>query len=74
MDMGPITFSTGTDEYVDVAVDDDFGVQDPRTNVTIDGVKQLADRSLGKGTWHYVVNPGSTLEHDLVISAPGVED
>jgi len=74
LDMGPITFSTGPDDFVDVAVDDDEGVKDPRANVTIDGVKQTSDRSLGKGTWHYVVNPGSTLEHDLVISVPGVED
>jgi hypothetical protein len=72
--MGPITFSTGPDDFVDVAVDDDKGVKDPRTNVTIDGVKQTADRLLGKGTWHYVVNPGSTLEHDLTISVPGLFD
>jgi len=74
LDMGPITFSTGPDDFVDVAVDDDEGVKDPRTNVTIDGVKQNVDRSLGKGTWHWTVAPGSTLEHDLVISVPGAED
>ena len=37
-------------------------------------VKQEADRLLGKGTWHYVVNPGSIIEHDLTISAPGLDD
>jgi hypothetical protein len=74
LDMGVITYSTGPDEYSDVAVDDEHGVKDPRTNVTIDGVKQEADRLLGKGTWHYVVNPGSIIEHDLTISAPGLFD
>jgi len=74
IDMGSITFSTGPDDYVDVAEDDNEGVKDPRTNVTIDGVKQTADRMLGKGTWHYVVNPGSTLEHDLTIASVGLDD
>jgi hypothetical protein len=74
LDMGVITYSTGPEEYADVAVDDDHGVRDPRTNVTIDGVKQVADRLLGKGTWHYTVNSGSILEHDLTISVPGLSD
>jgi hypothetical protein len=74
VDMGAITFSTGPDDYVDVADDDSEGVKDPRTNVTIDGTKQQVNRLLGKGTWHYTVNPGSTIEHDLTISAPGVAD
>jgi hypothetical protein len=74
INMRAIVFSTGPDDYVDVAADDNDGVKDPRANVTIDGVRQTADRLLGKGTWHYVVNPGSTLEHDLVISIPGIED
>jgi len=74
LDMGVITYSTGPDEYVDVAVDDEYGVRDPRTNVVIDGVKQEADRLLGKGTWHYVVNPGSILEHDLTIASVGLDD
>ena len=73
IDIGSvITYSTGPDEYTDVAIDDDNGVRDPRTNVTIDGVKQVADRSIGKGTWHYTVNPGSTFEHDITISVPGL--
>jgi len=29
---------------------------------------------LGKGTWHYTLNPGSTLEHDFTVSAPGLDD
>jgi len=74
LDIGVITFSTGPDDYADVAADDDEGVKDPRANVIIDGVKQNSDRSLGKGTWHWIVAPGSTLEHDLVISVPGIED
>jgi len=74
VDMGAITFSTGLDEYVDVADDDSEGVKDPRTNVTIDGARQQVNRLLGKGTWHYTVNPGSTIEHDLTISSPGVAD
>jgi len=74
LDMGVITYSTGPDEYADVAVDDENGVRDPRTNVTIDGVKQTADRALGKGAWHYTVNPGSTLEHDLTIASVGLDD
>ena len=74
IDMGTIKFSTGPDDFVDVADDDSEGVKDPRTNVTIDGVKQTADRLLGKGTWHYTVNPGSTLEHDLTIASPGFFD
>jgi hypothetical protein len=73
VDIGSvITYSTGPDEYTDVAVDDEHGVRDPRTNVIIDGVKQEPNRLLGKGTWHYIVNPGSTLEHDLTISVPGL--
>ena len=74
IDMGTIQFSTGPDDYVDVVKDDDEGVRDPRTNVTIDGVRQVTDSLLGKGTWHYTVNPGSIFEHDLTISSPGFDD
>jgi hypothetical protein len=74
MEMEMFTYSTGPDDFVDVAVNDEFGVKDPRTNVTIDGVKQSADRLLGKGTWHYTVNPGSLFEHDLTISSVGLID
>jgi len=72
--MDTVTFSTGPDDYVDIAEDDDNGVKDPRTNVTIDGVKQTADRLLGKGTWHWTVDPGSILEHDLTVSTTGFND
>ena len=74
LDMGVITYSTGPDEYTDIAADDEFGVRDPRTNVTIDGVNQVADRLLGKGTWHYTVNPGSIFEHDLTVTVPALLD
>ena len=74
VDMGVITYSTGPEETADVAVDDEHGVRDPRTNVTIDGVKQTADRLLGKGTWHYTISPGSIFEHDITISVPGLLD
>jgi hypothetical protein len=70
-DMGVITYSTGPDEYIDVA-DDSVDIKDPRTNVTIDGIKHEADRLLGKGTWHWTVEPGSILEHDFTVSAPGL--
>jgi len=72
-DMGVIEYSSGPDEYIDV-VDDSADIKDPRTNVTIDGVKQEADRLLGKGTWHWTVAPGSILEHDLTISTVGLLD
>ena len=72
-DVGVITYSTGPDEYVDI-VADSADIKDPRTNVTINGVKQAADRLLGTGTWHWTVEPGSLLEHDLIVSAPGLLD
>ena len=73
-EIGAISYSTGPDDYIDVAEYDSAGVKDPRSNVTIDGVKQTADRLLGTGTWHWVVNPGSMLEHDLTISTVGLLD
>jgi hypothetical protein len=69
--MGAITYSTGPDEYADVA-DDSVDIKDPRTNVTIDGIKHEADRLLGKGTWHWTIEPGSILEYDFTVSAPGL--
>jgi hypothetical protein len=72
-DMGVIAYSTGPDEYIDV-VDAGADIKDPRSNVTIDGVKQEADRLLGKGTWHWTVGPGSTIEHDLTVSTTGLFD
>jgi hypothetical protein len=72
--MGNISYSTGADEYADIAEFDDAGVCDPRTNVTINGEKQEANRLIGKGTWHWPVDPGSKFEHDLNIQAQGLLD
>jgi hypothetical protein len=72
VEMGSIMYSSGVDNYLDVAEYDADYVRDPRTNVTIDGMPQSADRALGKGTWHWVISPGSTLAHDLVVPKPGV--
>ena len=74
IDMGNITYSSGKDIFVDVADYDSDRVRDPRSNVTIDGEKQQADRSVGKGTWHWTVTPGSTFEHDLRIDTVGLEE
>ena len=74
IDMGNITYSSGKDIFVDVAEYDGDHVRDPRSNVTIDGEKQQADRSVGKGTWHWTVSPGSTFEHDLRIDTVGLEE
>jgi len=74
IDMGNITYSSGKDIFVDVAEYDGDRVRDPRSNVTIDGEKQQADRNLGKGTWHWTVTPGSTFEHDLTVDSAGLEE
>jgi hypothetical protein len=74
VEMGAITYSSGVDDYLDIAEFDADYVRDPRTNVTIDNVPQSADRKLGKGTWQWTVNPGSTLAHDLVVPSPGMLD
>ena len=63
------SYYTGPYEFADVAPVDNFGSRDPRVAVKIDGIAQpQPDRSVMKGTWHYSVNPGSTMEHDLRIS------
>jgi hypothetical protein len=72
--MGAISYSSGPDEYLDVAEYNADYVRDPRTNVTINGEKQQADRLLGKGTWHWVVTSGSKFEHDLTIDKAGFEE
>jgi hypothetical protein len=73
--MGAITYSTGPDEYVDVVEIDPAGIADPRGDeVTIDGEKQKANRLIGKGTWHWDITPGSTFEHNLIISVSGLLD
>jgi hypothetical protein len=72
--MGAIQVSSGPNGYVDVAEYDSNYVKDPRTNVTIDGIAQTSDRSLGKGTWQHIVNPGSIIDHDITIAVPGLLD
>ena len=76
VDTGMTVYSTGEDEYVDLAQDPDKdGIRDPRTNVKINGFEQIPDRLTynSLGTWHWIVNPGAVLEHDLIIK-PGVLD
>ena len=71
--MGEIAYSTGVDVYSDVAEIDPAGIADPRGDaVTIDGQKHEANRLIGKGTWHWTVNPGSTFEHDITVSRAGL--
>jgi len=73
--MGAITYSTGPDEYVDVVEIDSAGIADPRGDeVSINGEKQKANRLIGKGAWHWDITPGSTFEHDLTVSTPGLID
>jgi hypothetical protein len=72
--MGGITYSSGADNYMDVADYDSDYVRDPRTNVTINNIVQSADRKLGKGAWHWIVSPGLTLAHDLIVPKPGMAD
>ena len=71
--MGSITYSSGPDDYIDVAEYDADYVRDPRTNVTIDDEAQpQPDRKIYKGAWHWTVTPGSTLAHDLIVPRPGL--
>jgi hypothetical protein len=74
VEMGAITYSNGADIYADIAEFNAAGICDPRTNVTINGEKHEADRLIGKGTWHWIITPGSTFEHDLTIDKPGLEE
>jgi hypothetical protein len=73
--MGEIIYGSGPDIYADVSEMNFEGIQDPRGNeVTIDGEKQTVNRLIGRGTWHWPVNPGSTFEHSITIDKPGLED
>jgi hypothetical protein len=75
IDHGAITYSSGPDIYADIAVRDPLGVCDPRGDVVIiNGEKREADRTMGKGTWHWVIPPGATFEHDVVVSKAGIEE
>ena len=70
--MGSITYSSGADNYLDIAEYDSNYVRDPRNNVMIDGEAQVTDRTFAKGTWHWTVNPGATLTHDLTVPTAGM--
>jgi len=73
VEMGAITYSTGPDVYSDVTERDGAGIADPRGDaVTIDGQKCEANRLMGKGTWQWTVNPGSTFEHGITVSQAGL--
>jgi hypothetical protein len=73
--MGEITYSTGAEIYADITEADGAGIGDPRGNeVIIDGQKYEADRLIGKGTWHWTVNPGSKFEHNITVSKAGLEE
>ena len=73
VEMGAITYSSGPDVYADVTERDPAGIADPRGDaVTIDGQRHEANRLIGKGTWHWPVNPGSTFEHDITVSRAGL--
>jgi hypothetical protein len=75
VDMGAITYSSGADSYKDVTELNADGITDPRGDeVTIDGQTHKADREIGKGTWHWTVNPGSTFKHDITVSKAGLVD
>jgi hypothetical protein len=62
-------YYTGHDEFGDISPMGEDRVRDPRRNVCIDGVLQEFERQGRGGTWHWIVNPGSVLEHDLLIKA-----
>jgi hypothetical protein len=72
-DTGAGIYKSNEDEYLDISVFDSDGVRDARSNVSINGIKQTVDRSLGKGSWHWFVPPGSTLEHDVNIPTSSLE-
>jgi hypothetical protein len=74
VELGSLIYSNGPDVYIDIAEYDSDGNKDPRANVLIDGKQQSPDRLLGKGTWHWNVDPGSTIEHDLIVGKPGLEE
>ena len=73
LEVGEITYSSGAEFFEDVAVEDADGIMDPRTNVVVNGEKQQAMREFGRGTWHWSLQTGSTLEHDIVFRA-GLSD
>jgi hypothetical protein len=73
--MGAITYSSGADIYADIIENDGYSIADPRGDeVIIDGQTHKVDRLIARGTWHWTVNPGSTFEHDIIVSKAGLEE
>jgi len=68
VDWGPV-FYTGPDGFDDVSPVGELGIRDPRRNIRIDGIEQEFQREGRMGTWHWTINPGSVLEHDLLVKA-----
>ena len=68
LDLYGVTYEPDEEVFVDASVMSPKGVFDPRSNVCVNGILQEQDRSLGKGTWQYVVWPGQTFTYDLTIS------
>jgi hypothetical protein len=67
--QGGVEFDSGPFEFFDVAPLDDQGVRDPRANVVINGRLQTPARNAELyGTWHWIIGPTDTFEHDLVIT------
>lgn len=64
-----VNIESGPFEFLDVAPLDDNGVRDPRANVVINGRLQTPPRNDQLyGTWHWIIGPTDTFEHDLVIT------
>ena len=73
INTGAITYSSGADIYADVTEIDPAGIADPRGDtVVIDGQQYEANRLIGRGTWHWTVNPGSKFEHGITVSNAGL--
>ena len=73
VEVGDIEYSDGPDIFDDVAWEDFNGIIDPRMNVTINGEPQSAMREFGNGTWHWTLQPDSSLEHETMFRA-GLSD
>jgi len=69
LEQGGVEMESGPFEFLDAAPLDDQGVRDPRANVVINGQLQTPARTAQLcGTWHWIIGPTDTFEHDLVIS------
>lgn len=60
-------YYTGPYGFADIAPINTDGSGDPREEVKIDGTLQEIDRGGQTGTWHWIVNPGSTFEHKIIV-------